>query len=95
MSEQQHMQGPWKLCYDGAIESADGLIVANLPFGSYKEFNDSAESVKANYRLMASAPALLAALKALNALVVEEVADGEYTEQSIKARAAIADATGQ
>jgi hypothetical protein len=60
-----HSPGPWKLCYDGEIESADGCTVVSLSFDSYREFSESAENVKANYRLIAAAPELLAALQEL------------------------------
>lgn len=92
--------GPWKLCYDGEIESADGCTVVSLSFDSYKEFNESSEVVKANYRLIAAAPDLLAALVAISEFIpITSASEGgasAYSANVVAAdmvRAAIAKAT--
>lgn len=59
----KHTPGPWSICFDGQLDGADGTRVLFLPFDSYKEFNDLQPTIKANLRLIAAAPDLLAALE--------------------------------
>ena len=46
--------GPWRLCYDGQIDGADGNFVCSFRWSSYKDFNDPEN--KATARLIAQAP---------------------------------------
>ncbi|KKL77401.1 hypothetical protein LCGC14_2035220 [marine sediment metagenome] len=55
--------GPWRLCYDGQIDGADGNFVCSFRWSSYKDFNDPEN--KATARLIAAAPELLEALRAI------------------------------
>jgi hypothetical protein len=94
-----HTPGPWKLCYDGQIDGADGAMVVALPFESYREFADLQEVERANYRAMTAAPELLAALLEVlkhakwHAAMADEVTD--EAKAAIKmSDAAIAKATG-
>ena len=86
--ETKFTPGPWSICYDGQLDGADGTRVLFLPFDSYKEFNDLPPTFKANIRLIAAAPELLAALKVL-------VDNGGIGPEAMfhAARAAIAKAT--
>lgn len=90
--------GPWQMDYpDGwggvFVESVDATkgkpLIASL-YERESAFPPDDEERKANARLIAAAPDLLAALKAL-----EWAVDGlEYAEEVAAARAAIAKATG-
>ena len=69
--ETKFTPGPWSICYDGQLDGADGTRVLFLPFDSYKEFNDLPPTFKANIRLIAAAPELLAALIEARAQVAD------------------------
>lgn len=57
-----HTPGPWRICYDGQIDGADGRRICSFGWNSFREFNEDAE-YKATARLLAAAPDLLAALQ--------------------------------
>lgn len=81
----KHTPAPWNICYDGQIDGNDGCTVCRFPWESYSEFQNN-ETWKANARLIAAAPELLAALQA-----VVRVADRSTVEFDL-ARDAIAKA---
>lgn len=60
--ETTHFKAPWKLCYDGQIDSADGRTVARFQWESYREFTELSGDEQKTLRLIAAAPDLLAAL---------------------------------
>lgn len=53
-----HQPGPWKLCYDGQIDAADGSFVCSFRWDTVKEFNEGKNAATA--RLIKAAPDLLA-----------------------------------
>jgi hypothetical protein len=68
MSEPTHTPGPWRFSTeDGHVHDEDGLIAE--VWGVFPGRDGS--EVKANARLIAAAPELLAAVKAFNAFVDE------------------------
>ena len=93
---EQHTPGPWELRHFGQGTrvgiTADGHGIATL---------DHTENQEANARLIAAAPALLAALERLSAGMWEGVRGEDYTnplvygEQVKQARKAIALARGE
>lgn len=54
---------PWRLCYDGQIDAADGTFVCRFKLDSFGKFTESNNAATA--RLIAAAPDLLEALKGL------------------------------
>ena len=56
--------GPWRLCYDGQIDGADGNFVCSFRWSSYKDFNDPEN--KATARLIAQAPEMYELLEMLD-----------------------------
>lgn len=91
MSTAAHTPGPWRLCYDGQIDGADGTLVVALPFESYRDFTEMPDRVKANYRAMTAAPDLLLLLKVYwNGKSFLPVSDGDCAAIN----ACIAKATG-
>ena len=89
----KHTPGPWKLRlgtgvqYDYIIETKAGALVA-----AYPHYSGATKKVtKANARLIAAAPDLLEALNAL----LDDVGRANSMLGAIKARAAIAKATGE
>lgn len=57
----EYAKTPWTLCYDGQIDSADGHAVCRFSWDSYNEFMQGNKAATA--RLIRSAPELLAALR--------------------------------
>ena len=55
--------GPWRLCYDGQIDGADGSFVCSFRWSSYKDFNEPRN--KANAHLIAAAPEMYELLESL------------------------------
>jgi hypothetical protein len=60
VTDAKHAPAPWKICYDGQIDAADGSFVCAFRWDSSKEFSDGSNAATA--RLIAAAPELLAAL---------------------------------
>jgi len=98
MSEMKHTPGPWKLCYDGQLDGADGSRVLGFDWDSYKEFNDRSDREKANDRLIAARPELLEALRDLLAEASGGTKSCGHDFTCVcafdKARAAVRKATG-
>lgn len=95
-----HTRGPWKVNKYGSIgagENGHEPIVANVePFyGTDRKHGDH----QANARLIAAAPKLLEALKALNDVLctTEDTRESRHKgrEALIAARSAIREATGE
>jgi hypothetical protein len=89
----EHTPGPWKLRlgtgvqYDYLIEVKGGALIA-----AYPHYSGATKKVtKANARLIAAAPELLAALNAL----LDDVGRTNSMLGAVQARAAIAKATGK
>ncbi len=59
-----YTKGKWKIFYDGEIHTDNRKICSGLGFETFKEFIDNKEN-QANARLIAAAPALLAACENL------------------------------
>jgi hypothetical protein len=100
---QAHTPSPWHVSYDGCIANAQGHHVCAFLWDSFKEFNDSPRN-KADARLIAAAPDLLAALEGLvrvsgyrhmdaDGLAREAELGNGFAPYLIAARAAIARAT--
>jgi hypothetical protein len=94
MSTQKHTSGPWKFSFESIdsewaiITTASGSIISNV---------NSDQRQKANARLIAAAPELLAALKQC-LLIVDvfmRVSGGEGDIAAMNARAAIAKAEAE
>lgn len=69
MTDTKHTPGPWVINYDGGIWTEPTEIdkhsrpICSFRWGSFKEFNEGNNA--ANARLIAAAPEMLDALKAL------------------------------
>ena len=91
MSEAKHTTGPWNVPFREftKIKAANGAHIAT----SHKLTN--LVNLEANSRLIAAAPDLLDALKALtHSLDVEDLVHDDQRSSFAAARAAIAKATG-
>jgi hypothetical protein len=89
-----YTKGPWKICYDGQIDSSDGKFICAFRWDSFREINESNNA--ANARLIAAAPDLLEALKfALHRLEAVESPVFSVRHAIDKAKAAIAKAEAQ
>jgi ketosteroid isomerase-like protein len=89
-----HTPGPWTVADNNEVhcDAKTIAMVADLNWGQYRDAEDNGEAeFEANARLIAAAPELLEALKALTD------ADTDFTRAWAKeaARAAIAKATGE
>lgn len=102
LTDLKHSPGPWRLADTDVVADAFGeeVLIAGVYAGGYtRGGNGNRERLEANARLIAAAPELLEALKAILADCGETTMDG-YVENSIhsdevnKARAAISKATG-
>ena len=98
----KHTPGPWKVessSKDGSRVTAIALVAwcgANSCFGVDGNQFISAKQARANARLIAAAPELLEALKALDsAFMSHTLWNGEPPVEIVQARAAIAKATGE
>ena len=97
-----HTPGPWAVWTEEKTRRDDVYIAGNptgAPGGmrhlAYMVSTSDGDQTEANARLIAAAPDLLAALESALAMICEECADGECTEQAAAARAAIGKATGR
>lgn len=94
----KHTPGPWT--YGGQefndVRESDGELVAVALHLRVKKPERSIAEAKANARLIAAAPDLLEALKAIVKSLADQDDEGmiEHAQQMIDARAAIAKATG-
>lgn len=95
MSEAKHTKGPWLRDQYGQIKAGNQTIRVNgvsLPCGGKP---DDFKEVEANSNLIAAAPELLeACVEMLTEMMVWEDHQGTHPA-AIKARAAIAKATGE
>ena len=86
--------GPWSLCYDGQIDGANGEFICSFNWDSVQEFNGDSEA-KANARLIAAAPELLAALQAMLDAFHEDPSERDTSAVIEAAYAALAAARSQ
>lgn len=97
MREAKHTPGPWETyheCGDESVLGPDGFMVADCAIFSLRPGAPTVERCRANARLIAAAPDMLAALRALVPADFDQHPD-DFTEEWHAARAAIAKATGE
>lgn len=104
--ETKHTPGPWKVCGLRADSEAwrDGNIISDVTYDTIALCNKTASTVmldgqlEANARLIAAAPELLEALKALLAYDEQDagcIPSHAHLDAQEDARAAIVKATGE
>jgi hypothetical protein len=93
-----HTLGPWKVRFirnGDSVHAPDGRPICFAPSAAYiPNYTQGREEVQANFRILAAAPALYAALE----VAIEAIAnsDTEFCAKAIQqARAALAKARGE